>query len=166
MSYWFTITPLVYILFFYKGVEVGVGSFKNLRVGVGAFVYRLHSPGNEYQQYFLGGKGGWCVGLTTLPPSCAECLEICEPEPPGTLRAWPGLYRDCFTLFICAFSVCLRITCFRRTNRIKPIIPAKESNSIPGHTLCASSRSRSIAVLHKHSSYAIPLSSGEPHTVQ
>ena len=23
---------------------------------------------NEYQEYFLGGKGGWCVGLTTLPP--------------------------------------------------------------------------------------------------
>jgi len=24
---------------------------------------------------FPGGKGGRCVGLTTLPPSCAECLE-------------------------------------------------------------------------------------------
>jgi hypothetical protein len=24
---------------------------------------------NEYQQYFMGGKGGRCVGLTTLPPS-------------------------------------------------------------------------------------------------
>ena len=24
---------------------------------------------NEYQEYFLGGKGGRCVGLTTLPPS-------------------------------------------------------------------------------------------------
>jgi len=22
------------------------------------------------------GKGGRCVGLTTLPPSCADCLEI------------------------------------------------------------------------------------------
>jgi hypothetical protein len=30
----------------------------------------------EYQQYLLGGKGSRCVGLTTLPPSCAECLEI------------------------------------------------------------------------------------------
>jgi hypothetical protein len=37
------------------------------------------------------GKGGWCVGLTTLPPSCADCLEIWEPQPPGTLRACPGL---------------------------------------------------------------------------
>ena len=26
------------------------------------------SKWNEYQEYFLGGKGGWCVGLTTLPP--------------------------------------------------------------------------------------------------
>jgi len=32
---------------------------------------------NEYQEYLLGGKGGRCVGLTTLPPSCADCLEIC-----------------------------------------------------------------------------------------
>ena len=33
----------------------------------------------------------WCVGLTTLPPSCADCLEIWGPEPPGNLRACPGL---------------------------------------------------------------------------
>jgi len=46
---------------------------------------------NEYQEYFLSGKGGRFVGLTTLPPSCADCLEIWEPEPPGTLRACPGL---------------------------------------------------------------------------
>jgi hypothetical protein len=31
---------------------------------------------NEYQGYLLGGKGGWCVGLITLSPSCANCLEI------------------------------------------------------------------------------------------
>jgi len=38
-----------------------------------------------------GGKAGLCVGLTTLPSPCAECLEIWEPQPPGTLRACPGL---------------------------------------------------------------------------
>jgi hypothetical protein len=38
---------------------------------------------------FPGGKGGRWVGLTTLPPSCAGCLEIWEPQPPGTLRACP-----------------------------------------------------------------------------
>jgi hypothetical protein len=37
------------------------------------------------------GKGGRCVRLTTLPPSCADCLEIWEPQPPGTLRACPAL---------------------------------------------------------------------------
>jgi len=46
---------------------------------------------NEYQEYFLWGKGGQCVGLTTLPPSRAECLKILEPQPAGTLRACPGL---------------------------------------------------------------------------
>jgi len=40
---------------------------------------------------FSGGKGGRCVGLTTLPPSCADCLETWDPQPPGTLRACPGL---------------------------------------------------------------------------
>jgi len=44
---------------------------------------------------FSGSKGSRCVGLTTLPPSCADCLEIWEPQPPGTLRACPGLYREC-----------------------------------------------------------------------
>jgi hypothetical protein len=54
---------------------------------------------NEYQQYFLGrgGKGGRCVGLITLSPSCTDCLEIWEPQPCVTLRACPGLYRDGFT---------------------------------------------------------------------
>ena len=47
---------------------------------------------NEYQEYFLGGKGDWDVGLTTLPSSRDDCLEIWEPQTPGTLRAW-----DCFT---------------------------------------------------------------------
>jgi hypothetical protein len=40
---------------------------------------------------FPGNKGGRCVELTTLPPSCADCLEIWEPQTPGTLRACAGL---------------------------------------------------------------------------
>ena len=31
---------------------------------------------NEYPEYLLGGKVGRCLGLTTLPPSCAKCLEF------------------------------------------------------------------------------------------
>jgi hypothetical protein len=46
---------------------------------------------NGYQEYFLGGKGGRCVGLTTLPPLYADCLQIWEPQPPGTLGACLGL---------------------------------------------------------------------------
>ena len=37
----------------------------------------------KYQDYFLWGKGSRCVGLTNLPPSCADCPEIWEPQPPG-----------------------------------------------------------------------------------
>ena len=49
------------------------------------------SQRNEYQEYFLRGKSGRCVRLTTLPPSCADSHEICEPQPPETLRACPGI---------------------------------------------------------------------------
>ena len=37
---------------------------------------------SEYQEYFLGGegKGDRGVGLTTLEPSRAGCLEIWEPQ--------------------------------------------------------------------------------------
>jgi hypothetical protein len=38
---------------------------------------------NEYQKYFLGGRGGRRIRLTTLPR--ADCLEIWEPRPLGTL---------------------------------------------------------------------------------
>jgi hypothetical protein len=46
---------------------------------------------NEYQEYFLKGKGGRCVALITLPLLFADCVEIWEPQPPGTLRACQGL---------------------------------------------------------------------------
>jgi len=42
----------------------------------------------------MGGKGGRCVGLTTLPPSCADCLEIRDPQPPdpsGPVQACNGI---------------------------------------------------------------------------
>jgi len=45
----------------------------------------------------LGVKEARCIMLTTLPLSCADCLEFCEPQPSGTPRACPGLYKDCFT---------------------------------------------------------------------
>jgi hypothetical protein len=61
--------------------------------------FRLHndpevdsaSNRNEYQEHFLGAKGSRCIGLTTLPPSCADCLENLEHQPPGTIRGCPGM---------------------------------------------------------------------------
>jgi hypothetical protein len=42
-----------------------------------------------------GGKGGVCVGLTNLPPSCADCLEILAAStswsPKGLSRPVMGL---------------------------------------------------------------------------
>jgi len=42
---------------------------------------------NEYQEYFLEGKGGRFVGLTTLPHSCADCLEIYHIHVPTVLKS-------------------------------------------------------------------------------
>ena len=72
--------------------------------GVDSVSYR-----NEYQEYFLRGKGGCCVGLAILPPSCADCHEIWEPQPSGSLRACPGLWWDCFTYRI---NVTFSYLCF------------------------------------------------------
>ena len=52
---------------------------------------------NGYQEYFLGGKCGRSLGLTTLPFSCANCLEIYNPEPPRTIKDCSDRSRDCFT---------------------------------------------------------------------
>jgi hypothetical protein len=49
---------------------------------------------SEYQEHFLGGKSGRCIGLTTLPPSCADCLEILGAStlnPQGLSRPVMGL---------------------------------------------------------------------------
>jgi len=48
---------------------------------------------NEYQVYFLGGKGDWCIRLTTLPPSCAVVMKsgnLNFLEPSGPLQACNG----------------------------------------------------------------------------
>jgi hypothetical protein len=42
---------------------------------------------NEYQEYYMGGRDGHCEGLTTLPRSCGDCLEMWEPQHFGTHRA-------------------------------------------------------------------------------
>jgi hypothetical protein len=50
--------------------------------------------GSTQPGMFPGGKGGRCIGLTTLSPSCADCLEIGEPqplEPSGPVQACNGI---------------------------------------------------------------------------
>jgi hypothetical protein len=61
-------------------------------------IFHWHNPGSTHpltemsiRNISLAGKGGRCVGLTTLPPSCADCHEIWESQPPGTLRACTGI---------------------------------------------------------------------------
>jgi hypothetical protein len=44
-----------------------------------------------------GGKASRCLGFTNLPPSCVDCLDIWEPEPPATVGACPALHRGSFT---------------------------------------------------------------------
>jgi hypothetical protein len=59
--------------------------------------------------HFLGSKGSWCIGLTTLPPSCANCLEIREPQPPGTLRACNGIaFYDRLACSIISLMFCVQ----------------------------------------------------------
>jgi len=63
----------------------------------------MFSHRNEYQEYFLVGKGGWCIGLTTLPPSCADCLEIWGLsllEPPEPVQACNGIALPFYVLMV------------------------------------------------------------------
>jgi hypothetical protein len=57
--------------------------------------------GNDYQRYFLGDKGGRCIGLIIVPSSCQNCHEILESQRPPTLRACTGV--------ILPFSFAVRI---------------------------------------------------------
>ena len=48
---------------------------------------------------------GGCVGLITLPPSCADCQKSWKPQSSGTLRALLVLYRESFTFISCVLRV-------------------------------------------------------------
>jgi hypothetical protein len=66
---------------------------QSFRPQYGPGVYSA-SNRNEYQEYFLRGKDGWFLGLTTLTVSCANYLEIQKPQPPGTPTACLGQVRN------------------------------------------------------------------------
>jgi hypothetical protein len=48
--------------------------------------------------YLLEGKGGRCVVITTLPPSCTECLEILEASTSGSPKGACILYTRNYTV--------------------------------------------------------------------
>ena len=55
---------------------------------------------NDYQEHFLGGKGGRCARLTILPPSCAVVTKsgnLNFLEPSGLLRACNGVLYGAFS---------------------------------------------------------------------
>ena len=43
------------------------------------------------------------MGLTTLPPSCVDCLKIWQPQSCHNLGVCPGLYRDYFNFILICF---------------------------------------------------------------
>ena len=72
----------------------------SLEFFIDVILLAIHSPGidsasnrNVYQEYFLGG-GERCSAHRADNLSCANFLESWEPQPPGTLWACPGLFRD------------------------------------------------------------------------
>jgi hypothetical protein len=56
----------------------GVRSRVRFPTGLLRFFIGVDSASNRnaYQGFLLEGKGGRCIGLTTLPPSCSDGLEI------------------------------------------------------------------------------------------
>jgi len=97
----------------------------------------LVSNTNEYQEYLLKGKGDRCIGLTTLPLSGADFLEIWEPQPPGKLRASPGL------LYLSLHSV-PAITTFMTKQLVPQIILFMIIQSVPESILTFKNRASYI----------------------
>ena len=63
----------------------------------------LASNSSEYQEYFVGDKCGMCIGLTNLPPSCADYQNNWKHQPHRTPKACQGLHRDYLTFTFAIF---------------------------------------------------------------
>ena len=72
-------------------------------------IFHWHYPSGRTMA--LGGKGGRCGGLTTSPPSCADCPEIWVSHPPGILMACPGLQWDFFNFYLYLYVRIAVISC-------------------------------------------------------
>ena len=78
-----------------SGIFIDIKSWSHYGTGVDSASNR-----NEYQEYFLGVKSGWCVRLTTLPPSCAVVMKSGNLNflvPSGPLQACNGTDLPYFT---------------------------------------------------------------------
>jgi hypothetical protein len=76
-------------------------------------IFNWHNPSGRTQpltEFSTRCKEGQCIELMTLPPSCADCHKIRKPQPPATLKACPGIYRDCFT-FTFTLAVAAMVWC-------------------------------------------------------
>ena len=73
---------------------------------------------NENQECCLGCKGGWCVGLATLPPPHADCLELLQAS---TSCSPQGLYSDCSTQLLVLFPLDTQNRVLTRQWQYRPI---------------------------------------------
>jgi len=97
---------------------------------------------------FWGGKGGWCIGLTNLLPSCADYLELWEPQPPWTLRACSNQTCTGIALpFTSGMLFCIVIPLFAKSRR-----QSKTDRSHPVVLYQYSS-----ILVYKHNSFIIKL---------
>ena len=64
-------------VFYLSGILLFVKSFQQ-DVKIKSFKIS-DNLAKSFQFDFPGGKDGRCVGPTTLPPSCVDCLEILGP---------------------------------------------------------------------------------------
>jgi hypothetical protein len=82
----------------YRLCSVVVCDLETSRIGA-PYIYdisHLRVNENEYWEYFVGCKGSWCLGLTTLPAQCVDFLIFLESgnltllEPSGPVQACTG----------------------------------------------------------------------------
>jgi len=87
-------------------IPAGVsGSFIDIKSFPSHYVPGVDSASNrnEYREYFMGGKGGRCVRLTTLPPSCAVVTKsgnLNFLEPSGPVQACNGASLNFYKYYV------------------------------------------------------------------
>jgi hypothetical protein len=101
----------------------GLGSIPNGVIGI----FHWHDPSSHTEAWgstqpltemsTRNAPGGWrrpVLRADNLTASCANCLEIWESQPPGTLSSCPGLYGGllCLYLYVCQVALLLNLVFF------------------------------------------------------